>query len=134
MAHLSEREAVFSRTDMLAAPLSWDPGAVSIGEAERTVREFQKSSVLHAANHPVRGESLTTDRAIADEKETISLMSEGQGDRLYNAYENLSPEHPFLRVSAATPLRKLLGAGKQRFVRSPPPVGGRGSDLVGTLL
>ena len=73
---LSEREAVFSRTDVLAAALSWEPGAVSIGEAERTVGEFQKSGVLHAANLPVRGESLTTDRAIADEKETISLMSE----------------------------------------------------------
>ena len=79
VAHLSEREAVFSRTDVLAAALSWEPGAVSIGEAERTVREFEKSGVLHAANVPVRGESLTTDRAIADEKETISLMSEGQG-------------------------------------------------------
>ena len=78
VAHLSEREAVFSRTDVLAAVLAWKPGAVSIGEAERTVREFQKSGVLHAANLPVRGESLTTDRAIANEKETISLMSEGQ--------------------------------------------------------
>ena len=31
-----------------------------------------------------------------------------QRDRLYIAYENVSPEHPFLRVSAAKPLRKLL--------------------------
>ena len=79
VAHLSEREAVFSRTDVLAATLAWKPGAVSIGEAERTVSELQKSGVLHAANLPVRGESLTTDKAIADEKETISLMNEGQG-------------------------------------------------------
>ena len=79
VAHLSEREAVFSRTDVLAAALAWKPGAVSIGEAERTVSELQKSGVLHAANLPVRGESLTTDKAIADEKETISLMNEGQG-------------------------------------------------------
>ena len=34
VAHLSEREAVFSRTDLLAAALAWQPGAVSIGEAE----------------------------------------------------------------------------------------------------
>ena len=79
VAHLSEREAVFSRTDVLAAALAWKPGAVSIGEAERTVSELQKSGALHAANLPVRGESLTTDKAIADEKETISLMNEGQG-------------------------------------------------------
>ena len=52
---------------------------MSIGEAERTVSELQKSGALHAANLPVRGESLTTDKAIADEKETISLMNEGQG-------------------------------------------------------
>ena len=79
VAHLSEREAVFSRTDVLAAALAWKPGAISIGEAERTVSELQKSGALHAANLPVRGESLTTDKAIADEKETISLMNEGQG-------------------------------------------------------
>ena len=79
VAHLSEREAVFSRTDVLAAALAWKPGAVSIGEAERTVSELKKSGALHAANLPVRGESLTTDKAIADEKETISLMNEGQG-------------------------------------------------------
>ena len=59
VAHLSEREAVFSRTDVLAAALAWKPGAVSIGEAERTVSELQKSGVLHAANLPVQGESLT---------------------------------------------------------------------------
>ena len=34
---------------------------------------------LHAANLPAPGESFTTDTAIADEKETIALMHEGQG-------------------------------------------------------
>ena len=34
VAHLSEREAVFSRADVLAAALAWKPGAVLIGEAE----------------------------------------------------------------------------------------------------
>ncbi|MCY4478624.1 MAG: conjugative relaxase, partial [Rhodospirillales bacterium] len=29
VAHLSEREAVFSRTDLLAAALAWEPGAVT---------------------------------------------------------------------------------------------------------
>ena len=34
VAHLSEREAVFSRTDLLTAALAWDPGKVIVGEAE----------------------------------------------------------------------------------------------------
>ena len=79
VAHLSEREAVFSRTDLLAAALAWKPGAVTVGEAERAVAALVKSGALHAANRPVPGESLTTDRAVADEKETIALMAEGQG-------------------------------------------------------
>ena len=34
VAHLSEREAVFSRTDLLTVALAWDPGKVTVGEAE----------------------------------------------------------------------------------------------------
>ena len=78
VAHLSEREAVFSRTDLLAAALAWDPGAVTVGDAEREVGELVESGALHAANRPVPGESLTTDKAVADEKETIALMLEGR--------------------------------------------------------
>ena len=79
MAHLSEREAVFSRTDLLTATLSREPGAVGIGEAEAAVARLEKSGTLLAANHPVPGDSLTTDRAVADERETIALMERGQG-------------------------------------------------------
>ncbi|MDD9998165.1 MAG: relaxase domain-containing protein, partial [Rhodospirillaceae bacterium] len=78
VAHLSEREAVFSRTDLLAAALAWEPGAVTVGEAERALGELVGDGTLHAANHPVPGESLTTERAVADEKETVALMQEGQ--------------------------------------------------------
>ena len=78
VAHLSEREAVFSRTDLLAAALAWEPGAVTGGEAERARGELVGDGTLHAANHPVPGESLTTDKAVADEKETVALMKEGQ--------------------------------------------------------
>ena len=63
--------------DMLAAALACNAGAVSIEEAERTASGLEQSGVLHAANLPVRGKSLTTDKATADEKETISLKREG---------------------------------------------------------
>ena len=79
VAHLSEREAVFSRTSLLASTLAWKPGTVTIGEAEGAVARLESTGALHAANHPVPGESLTTDRALADERETIALMEQGRG-------------------------------------------------------
>ncbi len=79
VAHLSEREAVFSRTDLLAAALSWKPGAVTIREAEAAVARLERDGMLHPSGLPLRGESLTTDRAAADERETIALMARGQG-------------------------------------------------------
>ena len=79
VSHLSEREAVFSRSDLLAAALAWNPGAVRIGDAENAVARLEKAGTLHAANLPVRGESLTTDKAVAEEKETIALMAQGHG-------------------------------------------------------
>ncbi len=78
VAHLAEREAVFSRTDLLAAMLAWRPGAVAIGEAEDAVTRLEEAGTLHAANLPVPGDSLTTDKAVADEKETIALMRSGR--------------------------------------------------------
>ena len=77
-AHLSERKAVFSRTDLLAAMLARRPGAVAIGEAENAVTRLEKAGALHAANLPVPGQSLTTDKAIADERETVALMRAGR--------------------------------------------------------
>ena len=79
VSHLSEREAVFSRTGLLAAALAWRPGAVTIGDAEGAVARLEREGALHAANLPVPGYSLTTDRAVADEKEAISLMERGRG-------------------------------------------------------
>ena len=77
--HLAEREAVFSRNDLLAASLASEPGAVAIEDVLQAAEDLEKSGKLHAANLPVPGESFTTDIAIADEKETIALMHEGQG-------------------------------------------------------
>ena len=52
MAHLSEREAVFSRTDLFAAALAHAPGAVAIGDVEREVAALEKAGTLHAVDLP----------------------------------------------------------------------------------
>ena len=79
VAHLSEREAVFSRTDLLAAALARNPGAASIGDIEREVAAREAAGTLHPARLPGGDGLLTTDWAVADEKETIALMNAGQG-------------------------------------------------------
>ena len=79
VAHLSEREAVFERNDLLAAALSWRTGAVTVAEAEREVAALEKAGTLLAARLPGAEDRLTTDRAVADETETIALMRTGQG-------------------------------------------------------
>ena len=78
VAHLSEREAVFARTDLLAAALAWNPGAVRIGDVEREVAAREKAGTLHAARLPGAEGLLTTDRAVADERETVALMRAGE--------------------------------------------------------
>ena len=78
VAHLSEREAVFSRTDLLAATLAWNPGEVTVGEAEAAAARLEKDGSLHAARLPGMDGLLTTDRAVGDEKETIALMEAGR--------------------------------------------------------
>ena len=79
VAHLSEREAVFARTDLLAGALAWDPGAVAMPEAEREVGRLEKAGTLHAASLPGAKDMLTTSKAVADERETIALVEAGQG-------------------------------------------------------
>ena len=78
VSHLSEREAVFSRTDLLTAALTWAPGAVPIEDAVKAVNRLETNGTLHRSNLPVPGDSLTTDKAVADERETIGLMHEGR--------------------------------------------------------
>ena len=78
VAHLSEREAVFARTDLLAAALAWNPGAVAVGDIEREVAAREAAGTLHAARLPGAEGLLTTDRAVGDERETIALMQAGQ--------------------------------------------------------
>ncbi len=78
MAHLSEREAVFARTDLLAAALAHAPGAVAIGDVEREVAALEKAGTLHAVDLPGAEASLTTDRTVGEERETVALMRGGQ--------------------------------------------------------
>ena len=70
---------MFARTDLLAAALAHDPGSVTISDAEATVARLENQGALHACGLPMRGESLTTDLTVANEKETIALMEHGQG-------------------------------------------------------
>ncbi len=78
MAHLSEREAVFSRTDLFAAALAHAPGAVAIGEVEREVAALEKAGSLYAVDLPGAETSLATDRTVGEEREAVVLMRGGQ--------------------------------------------------------
>ena len=78
VSHLSERQAVFSRTDLMTSAMTWKPGAVAIADAARAIEGLVKDGTLHASDIPVRGDSLTTDKAVADELETVGLMQKGK--------------------------------------------------------
>ena len=79
LAHLSERDAVFSRTGLLAAALAFSPGAASMREIERAVDALKGEGHLHEAPALEGGGGLTTDKAVAAERETIALMRSGAG-------------------------------------------------------
>ena len=78
MTHLSEREAVFSRTDLFAAALAHSPGAVAIGDVEREVAALEKAGTLHAVDLPGAEDSLATEKTAGEERETVALMRGGQ--------------------------------------------------------
>ena len=79
LAHLSERDAVFSDTGLLAAALAFDPGSTSIGDIEGVVAGLKREGRLHDAPALEGGSGLTTDKALAGERETIALMRSGAG-------------------------------------------------------
>ena len=79
LAHLSERQAVFSRSDLYAAALAFAPGAVAIGDAEREVAALEKEGALHAVDIPGAGDSLATERSAGEERETVAAMRAGEG-------------------------------------------------------
>ena len=79
LAHLSEREAVFARTDLFAAALAHAPGAVAIADVEREVAALEKAGTLHAVDIPGAEPSLATDRTVGEERETVALWRTGAG-------------------------------------------------------
>ena len=79
MAHLSERDAVFKGTDLVAASLAHNPGAASVEAIEREVNELKRTGRLHEAPALEGGDGLATDRTVAEERETVGLMRTGEG-------------------------------------------------------
>ncbi len=79
MAHLSERDAVFSRSDLFAAVLAHAPGAVAIGDAEREVAALVKAGTLHAVSMPGAEDALAAERTAGEERETVASMRAGEG-------------------------------------------------------
>ena len=79
LAHLSERQAVFARADLLAAALAHAPGRHAVGAVEREVARLEKAGALHAVTLPGAADSLATDRTVGEERETIALMRAGAG-------------------------------------------------------
>ena len=79
LAHLSERDAVFSKTDLLAAALAYSPGSAAVGEIERAVAGLKREGRLHDAPALEGGGGLATEKAVADERETVALMRGGEG-------------------------------------------------------
>ena len=79
MAHLSEREAVFGRADLLAAALAHAPGTIGMDEAESAVGALERDGALHAVDMPGAEDSLATERSVGEERETVSRMRAGQG-------------------------------------------------------
>ncbi len=79
LAHLSERSAVFTKTDLLSAALAYSPGAASIEAIEQAVDALGREGRLHDAPGLKGGGGLTTDKAVAGEREAVALMRGGQG-------------------------------------------------------
>ena len=78
LSHVSERDAVFSRDDLLKTALSLAPGEIRVHEVHSDVDNLLAEGRLLATNSLDSHERFTTDKALADERETINLMRKGQ--------------------------------------------------------
>ena len=67
------------RPTLLAAALAHGPGDASIGAVERAVEGLKREGRVHEAPALKGGGGLTTDKAVARERETITLMRAGSG-------------------------------------------------------
>ena len=76
--HLSERQSVFTHPALLTAVLGKEPGAVTVESAEKAILDIERKGGLHRVNGMHRASGWTTDKALARESETISLMRAGR--------------------------------------------------------
>ena len=79
LAPLSERDAVFGATDLLAAALAHSPGSATVEAIELDGGRIQGGRALHDAPSFEGGDGLATDKAVAEERETVALMRTGAG-------------------------------------------------------
>ena len=107
--HLSERQAVFSQADLLAAALSYEPGSATVGEAEWTVEALERDGRLHGAIGPEHGRHWATEAAVAREWETVGLMRAGKdaGERVMRRWVATTKLH-----------RGRLNEGQKEAVRT----------------
>ena len=82
--HPSERWAVFSHADLLAAALSYEPGAATVGEAEWTIEALERDGKLHGAIGSERGRHCPTGGA---ESGLLAGAGEPQGSTLTRAMQ-----------------------------------------------
>ncbi len=106
--HLSERQAVFSHADLLAAALSQEPGSATVREAEWAIEVLERDGKLHGAIGPEHGKHWATEAAVARELETVERMREGKdaGERLMRGW-----------VATAKLHRGRLNAGQKEAVK-----------------
>ena len=106
--HLSERQAVFSHADLLAAALSQEPGSATAREAEWAIRVLERDGKLHGAIGPEHGRHWATEAAVAREWETVERMREGKnaGERIMRRW-----------VAAAKLHRGHLNEGQKEAVK-----------------
>ena len=123
VAHLSERQAVFSHADLLASALSYEPGSATVAEAEWTVEVLERDGKLHGAIGPEHGRHWATEAAVAREWETVGLMRAGKdaGERVMR---RLGRHH---QTPPRPPQRRPEGGGEDGALHERP--GGRRSGL-----
>ena len=117
-AHLAEREAVFTRTDLLTAALACWPGAVSVEAAEQAIGSLEKGGRLHRAPGLEGGDGMTTDQALADESESIGLMHGGRnrGRRIMRSWIVQSRLHRGPLTDGQKAAVKLILSSKDRVI------------------
>ena len=116
--HLSEREAVFSHADLLAAALSAEPGSATVREAETAIEVLERDGKLHGAIGPEHGRHWATEAAVAREWETVGLMRAGKdaGERIVRRWTATARLHRGRLNEGQKEAVKLLLSSTDRVV------------------